>query len=196
MPKSITPMEGKATFVGIDFHKRFSVITVGNEKGEVLSQHKLSNDEHEVRKFFLRLDPVICAIENCRGNEWFVETVKQCGSKVKVANTYAVRLIADSVKKNDKIDSKILMELVIRNYLPVCYQPSRNERILRENLRWRTRLMRSRTQYKNIAHAVLDKETKKLDWGPRLGAIVYNKKAVSLPSVTAAWGVPRGDRLF
>ena len=169
MPKSTTPMDTKAAFVGIDFHKRFSVVTVGNKDGEILNQQRLSNDEHEVRKFFLRLSPVVCAIENCRGNEWFIETVKQCGSEIRVANTYAVRLIADSVKKNDKIDSRILMELISRNYLPVCYQPSRNERILRENLRWRTKLMRSRTQYKNVAHTVLDKENKSANLSSVLG---------------------------
>lgn len=151
----------KPKFAGIDFHKKFSVITLGDESGNVVGgPEKLFNNEHDVRKFFLRHGPLICAIENCRGNEWFVETVKACGSEVRVANTFAVRLIADSAKKNDKIDSKILMELVSRNYLPVCYQPTRNERILREKLRWRTRLMKSRTQFKNVGHAVMDKENK------------------------------------
>lgn len=52
------------------------------------------------------------------------------------------------------------MELVPRNYLPECYQPTESERLLRERLRFRTKLMRSRTQYKNVAHALMDKENK------------------------------------
>jgi transposase len=86
--------------------------------------------------------------------------LKSLGCEVRVANTYAVRLIADSRCKNDKIDSRILMELVSRNYLPVCYQPTEKERLLREQLRFRTKLMRSKTQYKNVAHALMDKENK------------------------------------
>ncbi|HEY9784309.1 MAG TPA: IS110 family transposase [Candidatus Obscuribacterales bacterium] len=156
----IGPVTAKAVFAGIDFHKRFSVITLGNKEGAVLSQHKLVNGEDDVARFFLEHGPLICAIENCRGNEWFVDLVKKCGSEVRVGNTRVIRLIADSAKKNDKIDSKFLMDLVARNYLPVCYQPTKNERVLREKLRWRTKLMRSRTQYKNVAHAILDKENK------------------------------------
>jgi transposase len=52
------------------------------------------------------------------------------------------------------------MELVSRNYLPVCYQPTEEERLLRERLRFRTKLMRSGPQYKNVAHALMDKENK------------------------------------
>ena len=151
---------GKAMFAGIDFHKRFSVVTLGCQHGNVLSQHKIMNGEREIEEFFVAQSPLICAIENCRGNEWFVELVKKCGNEVRIGNTHVIRLIADSTKKNDKIDSKFLMDLVARNYLPVCYQPTRNERILREKLRWRIKMMRSRTQYKNVAHAILDKEHK------------------------------------
>jgi len=165
----IQTAEAKAVFAGIDFHKRFSVITLGTKDGTVISQHKLLNVESDIEKFFLAHGPLICAIENCRGNEWFVELVKRCGSEVRIGNTRVIRLIADSAKKNDKIDSKFLMDLVARNYLPVCYQPTRNERILREALRWRTKLMRSRTQYKNVAHAILDKENKSAQLRSALG---------------------------
>lgn len=150
----------KPFFAGVDFHKYISVITLGGKEGNILSQHKLMNDEGEIKKFFLQCGPLVCAIENCRGVEWFVEIVKECGCEVRVANTFAVKQIAQTAKKTDKVDSKILMELVARNYLPTVYQPTRNERILREQLRWRTKLMRSRTQFKNVAHATLDKEHK------------------------------------
>jgi transposase len=150
----------RAVFAGIDFHKRFSVVSLGDSSGKLLMQEKLSNDEHSIRKFFLRHGPLKCAIENSRANEWFIELLKQCNCEVKVSNTYAVKLIAASKCKNDKIDSQILMELLARDYLPTCYQPTPEEKKLREQLRWRTRLMRSRTQYKNTAHALMDKENK------------------------------------
>lgn len=156
----ITADKPKAVFAGIDFHKRFSVITLGCKDGMVLSQHKLPNQQPDIERFFQEHSPLTCAIENCRGNEWFVEVVKNCGNEVRVGNTHVIRLIADSAKKTDKIDSKFLMDLVARNYLPTCYQPTKNERILREKLRWRTKMMRSRAQYKNVAHAILDKENK------------------------------------
>ncbi|MFA6560166.1 MAG: IS110 family transposase [Candidatus Obscuribacterales bacterium] len=160
MSRNTTKSEIRAVFAGIDYHKKFSVITLGDRDGLPILQEKVLSDVQTVSKFFAGRGSLICAIENCRGNEWIVELLKSLGCEVRVANTYAVRLIADSRCKNDKIDSRILMELVSRNYLPVCYQPTEEERLLREQLRFRTKLMRSKTQYKNIAHALMDKENK------------------------------------
>ncbi len=161
MPRNTTkPSAAVAKFAGIDYHKKCFVVTLGDAAGNVICQEKLSSDLESVSKVFGERQGLVCAIENCRGNEWFVDALKACGCEVRVANTYAVRLIAESRSKNDKIDSRILMELVSRNYLPVCYQPTEEERLLRERLRFRTKLMRSRTQYKNVAHALMDKENK------------------------------------
>jgi len=156
-----TDIPSHATFAGIDYHKRFSVVALGDENGNLLGIFKLFNDnEAHVRAFFARFPGLHCAIENCRGKEWFVELLKEVGCVVKVSNTYAVKLIAESRCKTDKIDARILMELLSKGFLPTVYQPSPEEVALRERLRWRTNLMRSRTQYKNRVHALLDKENK------------------------------------
>lgn len=165
----------RPAFAGIDFHKKVSVVSLGDAQGNLLSQDSLENDDvHTLRKFFRRYAPITCAIENCRGHEWMVELLKQCGCEVVIGNTYAIKLISQSKKKDDKNDSRILMELCARNYLPQCYQPSVEERLLRERLRWRTKLMRSRTQYKNVSHALMDKENK----GRKIGSRKARKSAI------------------
>jgi transposase len=173
MSRNTTKSETQAMFAGIDYHKKFSVVTLGDKDGRPILQEKVPSDAEAVTKFFAGRNGLVCAIENCRGNEWIVELLKSQGCEVRVANTYAVRLIADSRCKNDKIDSRILMELVSRNYLPVCYQPTEEERLLREQLRFRTKLMRSKTQYKNVAHALMDKENK----GRGIGSTKKRKQA-------------------
>jgi transposase len=173
MSRNTTKSETQAMFAGIDYHKKFSVVTLGDKDGRPILQEKVPSDAEAVTKFFAGRNGLVCAIENCRGNEWIVELLKSLGCEVRVANTYAVRLIADSRCKNDKIDSRILMELVSRNYLPVCYQPTEEERLLREQLRFRTKLMRSKTQYKNVAHALMDKENK----GSGIGSTKKRKQA-------------------
>lgn len=160
MPRNTTDTALTATYAGIDYHKKSFTVTLGDKAGNVLLQEEHSSDVTTVFDFFRKRPGLICAIENCRGHEWFVDTLKQCGCEVRLANPRGVRLIAESRCKNDKSDSRILMELVSRNYLPVCYQPTEQERLLRERLRYRTKLMRSRTQYKNVAHALMDKENK------------------------------------
>lgn len=150
-----------AVFAGIDYHKKASVIALGDTSGALLGTFKIYNDsEQGLREFFGRYPGLCCAIENCRGKEWFVDMLKSLGCEVKVSNTYAVKLIAESRCKTDKIDARILMELLAKGFLPTVYQPTPEEVELRERLRWRTSLMRSRTQYKNRAHALLDKENK------------------------------------
>lgn len=160
MVKNTTIKKDLAVFAGIDYHKKSFTVTLGDADGNVVLQEEHPSDVSSVLKFFRSRPSLICAVENCRGVEWFVDTLKECGCEVKVANTHGVRLIAESRCKNDKIDSRILMELVSRNYLPVCYQPTEQERLLREKLKFRTKLMRSRTRYKNVARALMDKENK------------------------------------
>lgn len=168
MPSSTTPKKRQnrlatnvvAAFAGIDYHKKFSVVTLGDAEGKVLEQVKLPNEPTKLRQFFIRHAQVACAIESCRGYEWYLELLAGLGMTVHVANTYAVRLIADSRCKTDKIDSRILMELLAKGFLPTCYQPTEAERQLRERLKWRVSVVRSRTKYKNKAHAVMDKENK------------------------------------
>ncbi len=165
MPSSTTSSKRQtqlatAAFAGIDYHKKFSIVTLGDADGNVLEQIKLPNDETKLRKFFSQHQHVSCAIESCRGYEWYLKLLAGLGIAVNVANTYAVRLIADSRCKTDKIDSRILMELLAKGFLPTCYQPTEAERQLRERLKWRVSVVRSRTKYKNQAHAVMDKENK------------------------------------
>jgi transposase len=152
-------------FAGIDYHKKFSVVTLGDKDGNVLQQTRLENNNKAVRNFFAHSRGLQCAIESCRGYEWLVELLQELGVRVSVANTYGVRLIADSRCKTDKIDSRILMELLSKGFLPTSYQPTKDERSLREQLRWRTQLVRTRTAYKNKAHSFMDKENRpsKLD---------------------------------
>lgn len=182
-PLSLT----RPVFAGIDFHKKVSVVSLGDADGNLLLQESLENDVHTLRKFFLRHGPLKCAIENCRGHEWMVELLKQCGCDVVVGNTYAIKLISQSKKKDDKNDSRVLMELCARNYLPQCYQPTPEERLLRERLRWRTKLMRSRTQYKNVSHALMDKENK--------GRKIDSRKRRKIAAESAALNPDRQERL-
>lgn len=153
------------TYAGIDYHKKFSVVTLGDAKGKVLRTERVPNDEHAIRQFFSDHKSIQCAVESCRGYEWFVELLKDMGQTVQVANPYEVALIAKSRCKTDKVDSRILMELLAMGFLPTCYQPTAVERKLRERLRWRCQLVRNTTRIKVRIHSLLDKENVGLSLG-------------------------------
>lgn len=187
MNRNTIPTDSSVKYAGIDYHKKFSVVTLGDATAKVIMQEKLLNDPNAIKTFFKNYGSVICAIENCRGMEWFVELLQELGLTVHISNTYAVKLISQSRCKTDKIDSRILMELLAKGFLPTCYQPTRGERLLRERLRWRTMLVRSRTQYKNSAHAHLDKENK--------GAMLDSKKRRTSVSKSSGVSTERQELL-
>lgn len=147
------------------------MVSLGDEHGKVISIHRVVNDEHEIREFFRPFPGLKCAIESCRGYEWFIDLLKEIGLNVELCNAHEVKLIAHSRCKTDKVDSRILMELLAINFLPVCYQPSAEQRALRERLRWRCHLVRNATRLKLRVHALLDKENIGLKVSPNLSSI-------------------------
>lgn len=148
------------TFCGIDYAKRFSYITIGDEEGRVLHQEPVPNEVGRLEKFFEQYPKLTIAIEACRGHEWLVDWLRDRKYVVHVGNVYAIKQIAQSRCKTDKIDSQILMELLAKEFLPTTYQPTKKERDYRELVRWRAQLVKSQTKYKLRVHALLDKENK------------------------------------
>ncbi len=161
MAKSTTSTKksSAARFAGIDYHKQFSVITVGDDAGKVIvSGKRIPNDKEQIKRFFAEHPGVECAVESCRGYEWFVDYLKELGLKVHLSNPYRTKLITETRCKTDKVDSTTLMELLAIKYLPTCYQPTPEERVVRERLRWRASLVRQSSTLKVKIHTLLDKE--------------------------------------
>ncbi len=147
-----------ARFAGIDFHKTFSLVTLGDKHGEEILQQKLwHNDVQSIKKFFKEHDKVTCAIESCRGHEWFLDLLRDLGLVVHMCNPVKMKVICQTAFKNDKIDSRKIMELLARNYLPTSYQATVEERHVRERVRWRANLVRKGTAIRNAIKALLAK---------------------------------------
>ncbi|MBS2009001.1 MAG: transposase, partial [Cyanobacteria bacterium SZAS TMP-1] len=123
-----TKISGVATFAGIDYAKRFSYITVGDQDGKVLLQQQVFNNLQELEIFFGQFQKLTIAIEACRGHEWLVDWLRERKHTVHVGNVYAIKQIAQTRCKTDKIDSRILMELLSKDFLPTTYQPTVKER--------------------------------------------------------------------
>jgi transposase len=150
----------KAKYAGIDFHKLTSVVTLGDSQGHVLEQVTLMNVEEKIKAYFKQFTGLECVIESCRGYEWLIEILQEMGHTVHMGDARSIKLIAQTRCKTDKIDSRLLMELIAKDYLPTSYQPSRQERMLRELVRHRSQLVRSSVKHKLRVHAHLDKENK------------------------------------
>jgi len=151
------------TYAGIDYHKKFSWVCLGDADGNIVAEKKLYHDDTAaVKEYFKPYRGIVCTVESCRAYEWFVDLLKDCGLEVRICNPRLAKLIVQSRCKTDKLDGKKLMELLAKGYLPTCYQASPEEKRLREWLRWRASIVRSASRVKIQIHSLLDKERKGL----------------------------------
>ena len=147
------------TYVGIDFHKRFSYGTIMTDSGTVLKHGRFANHPGAVESFLNGYDGRNCSavLEATRSwqvmHDWLEDRVGQ----VTLAHPQKVRAIAEASIKNDKIDSGILAHLLRCNLIPASHVSSPRARVVRRLLRHRTFLVRVRTMTKNRIHDLLDR---------------------------------------
>lgn len=148
-------------YVGIDLHQHYFFATALDSKGKIVNEDKLETTEENIRAYFEDLlwqtDKVKIVVEPISSWFWFYEIAEDAGVEVHLANPLKVKAIASARIKTDKIDAGILAHLLRTNLLPEAYISSRHIRDLKELLRTRASLIKSRTEIKNRIHAILHK---------------------------------------
>ncbi len=146
-------------YIGVDFHKQFSFVSVMDTNGNILEQQQLNHlDVSSIREFFSRFAPdASVSVEATRSWYWFVDLLQDLGLTVNLVHPKKTRIIAESTIKTDKIDATILAHLDRCNFLPKAFIPDLQSRSLRELLRYHLSLVKFRTATKNKIHALLAK---------------------------------------
>jgi transposase len=99
------------------------------------------------------------AIEAGNQTAWIYEVLVGLGAQVTVVNPNKVRLIAESRRKTDKVDAKMLCELLRLGGLPEpVHMPGRETRALRGLLVARRQLLAARTKVCNVVRGLLRQE--------------------------------------
>jgi transposase len=75
--------------------------------------------------------------------------------RVVVSNPSKTRAIAEAKVKTDKVDARILAQLLAADFLPPVWLPDERTRCLRRQVTRRAHIVRQRTRLKNQVHAVL-----------------------------------------
>lgn len=149
-------------YVGIDVHKKRCVATIKGGSKAVLEEVSFQNNRRGVEELVTRIREhggEARAVVESTGNYWIRvhDTLEEHGIDVLLANPVKTRTIAQARLKNDKLDSRILADLLRADLVAECYVPSREERDLRQLLRGRVALVRSRTRLRNRIHSLLAK---------------------------------------
>jgi transposase len=76
-------------------------------------------------------------------------------ARVVVSNPSKTRAIAEAKVKTDKVDARILAQVLAADFLPPVWLPDDRTRSLRRQVMRRAHMVRQRTRLKNQVHAIL-----------------------------------------
>lgn len=145
-------------YVGIDFHRRRSVIVRMNGSGERLAVVRVANEPAAFAAVIADAGPAPqVVIEATYGWYWIVDLLQQQGAVVHLANPKALNW-GDRRVKNDVIDATDLADMLRLRRLPEAWIAPPALRELRELVRYRAKLVQLRSGLKAQVHAVMAKE--------------------------------------
>jgi transposase len=148
-------------YCGIDVAMKSSYLYITDGRGRKKTSGEIPTTYMALRR---RLRPFVrgglkIAIEAGNQTAWIHESLVDLGANVVVVNPAKVKLIAESRRKTDKIDAKILCELLRLDGLPhPVHMPGRPAREVRGLLVARRQLVAARTKVCNVVRGLLRQE--------------------------------------
>jgi len=145
-------------YVGIDFHRRRSVIVRLDADGNKLSTQRVGNDPLAIATAVAAAgpDPEV-VVEATYGWYWVVDLLQSNGARVHLANPQGLNWGQRRVK-NDERDAIDLADMLRLGRLPEAWIAPPATRQLRELVRYRAKLVQPRSGLKAQVHAVMAKE--------------------------------------
>lgn len=141
--------------IGMDVHRTFAQIAVV-ERGLCRDEGRIGVRPEELRAWAATLEPDDqIALEATTNSDAIATLLRPLVARVVVSNPRKTRAIAEAKVKTDKVDARILAQLLAADFLPGTWVADDRTRMLRRLVMRRTHLVRQRTRVKNQVHAIL-----------------------------------------
>ena len=161
-PKKIG--KGQTVFFGLDLHKKFLQVAAVDQKGNLLMNEMIENDfgviEHRFSEFPKNAKYVLESSSVWYGI--YRKLTADMGLNVTLSNPYLTRIIAQSRKKTDRFDAHALANLLRGDYIHASYVSPPKTVEEKRTVRFRTRMVQTRTRMKNMIHGILLQESIKI----------------------------------
>jgi transposase len=149
-----------AFFVGLDVHRaQITFDVLDTDSGEVRTGRIRPANRGTVRAFLTGLSgtPTVVAVEAMTGWRFIAEECVRAGVEVRLAEPAETRMRQDRKRraKTDKLDARLLRELLMQQRLPESWIPPAHILDLRAKVRLRKTLVDQRTEWLQRIHAVL-----------------------------------------
>jgi len=179
-------------YVGVDLHKECSWFYVMDELGNKLDSKSISNQPDMLKHYLSAIpQPFSLAVEATYNCYFFMDIAKMYTDKAYLANSYELKAFAKRHKKTDKIDAKLIADVLRKGYLPVVTMPDEATRKIRSILRYRMNLVAERTRNITSLKAFLDKigedSTGDFTTHKRLGELNYSHLAIEYQKVIGGY---------
>jgi transposase len=143
-------------YVGIDWAYGRAAFCAMRESGEIAAEGLIPANEDGLARLVLKLGSEASGcVEMMSGAVWVRDRLQSAGWEMKVAHARKVRDVAPLACKTDKVDARVLAELCRRDLVPELWVPSIEDRALRERLRRRMHLVKTRTSARNRIFGLL-----------------------------------------
>ena len=143
-------------YIGMDVHREFAQLAV-LEDGLVRDEGRIGVTPEASAAggpSGLRRDDQV-ALEATGNSDAIANLLTPLVGRVVVSNPSKTRAIAEAKVKTDKVDARILAQLLAADFLPPVWLPDERTRSLRRQVMRRAHLVRQRTRIKNQVHAIL-----------------------------------------
>ncbi len=139
----------------MDVHRSFAQIAIV-EDGICRDEGRIGVRPEELRAWAaaLRRDDEV-ALEATTNSDAIATLLRPLVRRVVVSNPRKTRAIAEAKVKTDKVDARILAQLLAADFLPGTWVADDRTRMLRRLVLRRTHLVKQRTRVKNQVHAIL-----------------------------------------
>jgi transposase len=145
-------------YVGIDLHRRRTVMVRTGGDGAVLEAVRIANNPDTLAEVISRAgETPEVVLEATYGWYWAVDTLQAAGADVHLAHPLGVKGFEYRRVKNDVRDARDLADLLRMGRLPEAWIAPPAIRQLRELVRHRAKLVALRSHCKAGVHAVLAK---------------------------------------
>jgi transposase len=142
-------MSARTLYIGVDVHEKESQVAVYGKEGELLQEKRLPTRRLPSFVSSLQGGEKHVGIESVGFIYPVYDALLKAGCDVAVANPNNIQLIARTKIKHDKVDARVLGELLRTNFFPRSHIPDAETREKRLLTRDRVRYAVKRAELKN-----------------------------------------------
>lgn len=145
-------------YIGIDLHKKSITVCLVDQQGQILARRQLACQQPErIVAWFRQWTPFQAVMEATASYEWLWQLLEPLADRLVLAHPGKMRIIAESTRKSDRYDARVLAEFLALGMIPEAYRPSPRQRAHRRLVRQRVHLNKQVRRVKcKIRHILAD----------------------------------------